>query len=775
MNLSKIESLVRNRDLSKASLQYLISCKSECEYLDYKEQFTLDNDYAICSFAKDALAIKNIGGGFVVIGVVDKTWEPVGIENPLSYDSKELKDKIRKASGIDLQVDIVPHTLSIDNSRKHFALIYIRSTRKRSKLRIPTMVKTSFCPKENYGLRQGEIYVRDGDETVRVNTPEMLEEILERLRSEADEAAFNHNESPSSFAINNGLYKLLDKGYESFIGRKDLGEDLEEAITKDPRIWIINVHGPGGVGKSSLVNWIIYKFYEEKTFESIIHLSAKDTQLTETGIREIPRSLNTFENLLDHILSTFEEDTKISLDEKKEIVLEYLEAFTVLLVLDNMETVDDARILKFVQNLPPSSKAKVLLTSRHKTGRWENPISVEELKKSEVKEYIEVKSREEGIDFPLDDEICEKVREVTGGLPLAIQWLIGQYKIKREIKSVLSMVKDADSPVLEFSFGNIWKLLGENEQKILATLSIFDIPPTQQQIAIATEYSADKITDGLYKLSEVTLVRKITQSSDGNTVYSALPITLTFARNKLSEMGNYELDCRRRFETFNAKLELQDKELHEFRGVINRFGLETDNEKRAAIICKQAIYEASNGNLENANNFYIEARELAPQSAYVHAMSAQFELSNSNIGQALKHAKVATARCDKKTGSLCYSILARIQEKQKNWNDAFFAYKKAIEFEPNNTINRHQYAIALSRRGKTSESIEEFAKIIELENMLKPPRRTLLMSLVPRIKNLRKVGRKEEAQQDIEFAKQILRDNPHLQDESWRLEELDEI
>lgn len=80
------------------------------------------------------------------------------------------------------------------------------------------------------------------------------------------------------------------------------------------------------------------------------------------------RSLYSLENLLDHILRVFEEPPPGPLDEKIEMVTKYLSAYKTLLVLDNMETVSDGRIMDFVQKLPPESKAKVLITSRVKTG-----------------------------------------------------------------------------------------------------------------------------------------------------------------------------------------------------------------------------------------------------------------------------------------------------------------------------------------------------------------------------------------------------------------------
>src|SRR5438445_5383847 len=111
MNLSILERMVREGDLSLDALLYLLQCKSESEWLDYKQRLVLDQDKNLCDFTRDVLALKNVGGGYIVVGVRDKTWEPLGLAEKLPYDTKMLRDKVRRASGLDLDVDIVHHEL----------------------------------------------------------------------------------------------------------------------------------------------------------------------------------------------------------------------------------------------------------------------------------------------------------------------------------------------------------------------------------------------------------------------------------------------------------------------------------------------------------------------------------------------------------------------------------------------------------------------------------------------------------------------------------------
>ncbi len=774
MNLAVLERMARNGDMSKDAFVYLLSCRGECEWLDYKENLSFDNDKALCDFSRDALGIKNIGGGYIVVGVQDKTWKPVGLCTSFPYDTKLLRDQVMRATGVSLDIDVVSHEMKTPQSAGHFALILVRASRKRTKRRSPTVVGKDFCASTSFGLRRGEIYVRKGDSTVRITTQEELEDLLDNLEAQTEEATLTSDGQSSPFAIEDGLYRLLEPGFEHFVGRDEQRRDLMAAITKDPRIWIINVHGPGGVGKSALVNWVVYEYYKKRQpFESIIQLTAKDTVLTPQGIRRYGRSLYSLENLLDHILATFGEDTTGDLAQKKQMAIDYLSAWSTLLVLDNMETVQDARIVDFVQTLPVNSKAKILMTSRQKSGMWELPLYVKELTLEEIQTFLKVRVEELAINCPTDISMAKLFLQESGGLPLAIQWILGCYKKTGRLDATLHAVSEKDSPVLEFSFRNIWQVLTHDAKAILAVMTIFDDPPTQHQLTVATELPVERIEKACAELAEVTLIDRSPGSAGSATKFVALPITLSFARHQLNNMGEFEVTCRRRFMQFTEQMTLQESEIHRFRSRFERYGLQTDNEKRAAILCQRGESEVFSGNVDNADLLFNQARELAPQSAYVYAMSASNDLNRNRIGSALAHIEEACKRLTKQTGDLCYTVKARILDAQRDRYGRLEALSKALEYAPDDAVIRHQYGVALSRAGYTDDAVKQFTVIIDRECKKMPPSETLLMALRTRIINLIRLHKTDEAQADITFGQKLLNDYKYMQ-KSIRFDDLEE-
>jgi len=705
-------------NMSTDALRYLLDCKGECEHLDYKEVVHFDSDYWCATLGRDVVAMRNAGGGYIVVGVKDKTWKPVGLSQPLTIDTKQLRDFVRKATGLDLEVDIVQHQIFVSDQYRQFALILVRSTAKRNKLRVPSICHVSFHPEEKWGIRSGDIYFRRGDQTVRLSSETELVNLLDDLLERQDRSTLEQEKiEPSPFGVETGLYRLLPREYETFIGRAELRKTAKESVEKDPRIWIVNIYGPGGVGKSAVASWLAYDYYESRTFDAILHLSAKDTELTASGISRLRPTLYSLENLLDNILHLFEfgEYTDAELEERREIATTLLSDYLMLLILDNLETVKDGRVMEFVRSLPPDTKTKVLLTSRLRSG-WEMPVRVKELEAAEVKKFVQVRVAEMGIEPPGDiDAFAEGIHKASGGLPLAIQWMLGKYAVTRDLKSVVDVVQSSDSPLLEFSFRNSWCALSAKAQDALAVLSIFDEAPTLHTWAMALDWSLETLERAVQQLTEMTFVSEKVEPKTGQKTYRALPITLSFARNELGKRGDLELMARTRYQQYVQQMELITAETGRFTSVFEKFGVKRDTEKRAIILSRRAESQKEAFDYDEAERFYQSALDIDPRSVYVLVNYGMLKLEIGQIGEAIELIERAAKRCDKRTGFFVYYNLSKVYDSVRDRMRVEQYLRKALEYDPKHSVARHQLGVVVSRLGDYKEAIQIFDSLIRDE------------------------------------------------------------
>jgi len=756
MNISKIKQMASTGDLSVSALRYLLECHGECEHLDFKEIIELDSNYGCACIGKDALAMKNIGGGYIVVGVEDKTWKPVGLRSRLPYDTKKLRDKIRKGTGLDIESDIVHHSVFVGGTENLFAIILIRAATKRSKLKVPSICRKSYYPGEVWGIRQGDIYVRDGDQTKRLDNEQELLTLLDELEARYQEAELAQvNSIPSPFAVDSGFYRILPREYETFIGRENYIKRLKDAVEQDPRLWIINLHGPGGVGKSALATWLAYEYYHKKNFEAILHLSAKDQELShEEGIRHLRPTLVSLEDFLDRVLHLFEhgEFCLTNLEKRKEVVTEILIAFRALLILDNMESVRDGRIMEFIRSLPPETKTKVLLTSRRRSSEWEYPIQVTEFTLEEIREFIDVRNKEMKLDLPTNDPIIiKKISEITGGLPLAIQWTLGEYSKSNNLDEILTRAVDHDSPLLEFSFRNSWNILDDLAKRALAVLTIFDSPPTLQLWRTALDWPLDKIERAISSLVEVTFVTERTEQKTGLVVYHALPITLTFARNELAKLGDLEHQARLRYHDYLNRIELTSVESKEYEDLFKRFNARSDNEKKAIIFCRMAEGQARSFGYEEAEQYYQQALEIDPRNVYVLVSYGLFKLELNNYGEALDLMGQAAKRCTKRTSFYVYFNMAKVYDQIRDRVNRVRCLREALKYEPNHVIARHSLGVSLGQMGNHEEAIQIFDSIICQElNKVNGPSDSLEVALKTKLISLKIMKKKEHAKIAIE-------------------------
>lgn len=189
----------------------------------------------------------------------------------------------------------------------------------------------------------------------------------------------------------------------------------------DQRTAITSIIGGGGSGKTALATWASLKAYEAKQFEYIVSITAKDRELTSAGIQALASGKTTFDKLLDSILEVlqFPEHKTEELAQKEKTVRGLLSQGNGLLVVDNLETVDDARVIQFLDSLPIGVRA--LTTSRRTSVRVAvRPLTLAGMTTDEARDYVRSLRNQRGLGYisELSNSDIETIRTACDGLPL---------------------------------------------------------------------------------------------------------------------------------------------------------------------------------------------------------------------------------------------------------------------------------------------------------------------------------------------------------------------
>jgi hypothetical protein len=248
-----------------------------------------------------------------------------------------------------------------------------------------------------------------------------------------------------------------------FIGRRDLLTQLtRHCLGPYP---VITLVGEGGIGKTAIALQTAYALLDlpDTPFEAIIWASCKTTQLTATSIREIDGaikdSLGLFESLTEHLAGTSTPDPVAE-------ILQYLEQFKVLLLLDNLETVLDDRIKSFLERIPAGTK--ILITSRIGLGAFEFPVKIGPMAEPEAVELLRSVARMRGVGqlTAFDNKKLAAFCRRMANNPAYIKWFVTAVQVGKSPGEVLAN----PDMFLEFCMSNVYRYLSSIGKDILHTM-----------------------------------------------------------------------------------------------------------------------------------------------------------------------------------------------------------------------------------------------------------------------------------------------------------------
>jgi predicted ATPase/DNA-binding XRE family transcriptional regulator len=271
-----------------------------------------------------------------------------------------------------------------------------------------------------------------------------------------------------------------------FIGRQREVDELTRLL-RDPQCRLLTLVGPGGVGKTRLAIETASRM-QASFADGVYFISLASVN----SIRFIAPMI------ADSVGFAFQSTAMI---EPREQLFNHLKEKQILLLADNLEhLLTEPGVELFSELLTAAPKVKLLVTSRESLelqGEWtfevqglpvpEKGYAEESTQNTSVELFVQ-RARRAHVGFnataenyPAIIRICQLVNGMPLGIELAAAWVrtLSCDEIAKEIERGMDFlsVSTRDLPARHRSiravFDHSWKLLTEEEQKILLQLSVF--------------------------------------------------------------------------------------------------------------------------------------------------------------------------------------------------------------------------------------------------------------------------------------------------------------
>lgn len=560
------------------------------------------------------------------------------------------------------------------------------------------------------------------------------------------------------FGLVNNL-PLADYEFEGgFVGRTDDYDNIFKMLKSD-RFHVITVAGAGGVGKSSLVLKLVKEVSRSSIikYDFIVWVSAKENKLSYLGIEDIEPTLKNYEELLDTILTVlgFNPSDYAGDVEKKESDINSLFDMCdkVLIVIDNLETITDERIINFIIDYHPN--VYFIITSRRGLGQVERRYDLKELKEKDAIHLFRVICEEKNLLNlkKADEKTISKYVNKVFCYPLAIKWVLGQAALGKDISLIIDSINEESSDISKFCFEQVFSELSENAQKILYALCLESDAVMQGTLKYIANMNDNDFEDTIRDLLIVSLIlpeqRVNKETSEINSYFSLLPLTRGYVKVQLDNNKEIKAQIQERMITVENTIEEADRAQKQYRYSLSNFGATTEEEKIAAMLAQAAYQKHQAGNYEDAVETIKRATTIAPSFAPIYRNWALIESNEQHWVEA--DALMQKASKLNPSDTQIWLVWGNMKRKNDKIKEAYGYYEKAYNLSPNDNVVINSYAQAISRMGDYERADKLYKQALELVEGV-PHNKHLIINNSSIAENLRKWAESLMADRDFENA-----------------------
>ena len=345
-------------------------------------------------------------------------------------------------------------------------------------------------------------------------------------------------------------HNLPQPDYGRFVGREQELTKIYELLSPTNRHFLVTIDGIGGIGKSALALEVAHHYWrdanklpESERFDAIIWTSAKQAKLTAKGIIQRKHALRTLDEIYTTISITLgrQDITRARLEEQHQVVRKALTQQRVLLIVDNLETVDDETVMEFLRELPAPTKA--IVTTRHRLD-VAYPIRLAEMPWADAKVLIDQESEKQSV--TLTDDQARKLYNRTGGMPLALAWSVAQMGFGYGVDAVLIRLGNPKGDIARFCFeGAMERVRGTDAHKLLMALALFATDANREALGYVAGFGKDILSrdEGLMVLETLSLVNKRGER------FAMLPLTRSYSLSELEDNADFASKATERWVT----------------------------------------------------------------------------------------------------------------------------------------------------------------------------------------------------------------------------------
>lgn len=408
------------------------------------------------------------------------------------------------------------------------------------------------------------------------------------------------DDEPSSSALHN----LPPPDYDDtgFYPRPHLEQDLKRKILG--RHPVITVLGEGGNGKSALALQTLYGLVSsnDHDFDAIVWVSAKASRLTVTEVSRIEGAITNSLGVFTEVADRFEPGE----DEPADRVRRLLRENKVLLAIDNLETVLDEDIQRFVEDVPGESK--ILFTSRVPLGS-DLVVVVDAFTETEARGFL--KRLVEAYDVTA-------LRKLKGGQmnghidrlgrkPLLLKW----FALGVQAGLTPERISSEPEMALRFCMENVFERLTDDSKSLLRVLSLIPRPISATVLQYITSLPAAKIEIGLSELVRFALIEG-DRAGESEYLYGTKPFVRSYLRNSLRTTNAEERDVVARYRTIEAAFQAEQGRNRGNRYDLRSFTVRSRSEALAARRLRHAMTLALKDRCSDAFDIVSELKISAP-------------------------------------------------------------------------------------------------------------------------------------------------------------------